>query len=293
MNIVQIHSGLGNQMFQYAFFLALRSVNPDCKLDVSNYRYRPSHNGYELQRVFGIAAPCATQAECDRLADVSKAFWPYIRRKLGIKRRTTGRLITEPNPAAGWCPEMLLYDNCYFLGYWQTERYFANIQGDVREAFQFCQPFSEQERLLAEQITDCNSVSVHIRQGDYLKPRRAADYNICTEAYYRKAIAYIRQNEQAARFFVFSDDPQIAQTFHCFPEDTIFVNAFRAEEAWRDMRLMSLCKHNIVANSSFSWWGGWLNANPDKRVIAPKIWFRSRPRPDIVPESWTRIETGG
>jgi len=289
MNIVQIHSGLGNQMFQYAFLLALRHRNPDSKADTSVYRYRPSHNGYELNHVFGINETLATPQECHRLADVSKAFWPDLRRKLGFVQQREGTVINEPNPAEGCQPELLEKDNCYFIGYWQSERYFADITDEVRRAFTFHLPLTISADAKRTQITSCNSVSIHIRRTDYLKPRRIKDYNVCTPDYYQRAIAYMQSYVPGCRFFVFSDDYNWVKANMEFPLGTVFVDGNTGQNAWQDMYLMSLCRHNIIANSSFSWWAAWLNNNPDKIVIAPSQWFRNRPRPDIVPEQWIRL----
>ena len=289
MNIVQIHSGLGNQMFQYAFLLALRERHPDTKADISYYRHRHSHNGFELDRVFGIQETYATPQECHRLADVSKAFWPDLRRKLGFVQQREGTVINEPDPANGISLDVLDNDNGYFIGYWQSERYFADIADKVRNAFTFRLPLTISADAKRTQITSCNSVSIHIRRTDYLKSRRIDDYNVCTADYYERAIAYMQARVPGCRFFIFSDDYDWVKSNMEFPVGTVFVHGFTGLNAWQDLYLMSLCRHNIIANSSFSWWAAWLNNNPDKIVIAPTQWFRHRPRPDIVPEQWIRL----
>lgn len=290
MNIVQIHSGLGNQMFQYAFLMALRENNSESKADISVFNYRPSHNGYELDKVFLIDEQYATREECNRLADVSKAFFPYMRRKLGITLKRNGRVINEHDPADGVQLELLKQDNCYFIGYWQSAKYFAHIKPKIRSCFQFRQPLSLRAQQTARQIEESISVGVHIRRGDYLKKRRQAEFDICGNAYYVNAMNYMRQQLGNCRFFVFSDDEQFDRQHLSFPADTVFVSPHKGEQAWQDMLLMSMCKHNIIANSSFSWWAAWLNSNKGKIIAAPNIWFRTMKRPDIIPDEWIKID---
>ena len=290
MNIVQIQSGLGNQMFQYAFYVALKHHQPDTKIDTSVYRYRPSHNGYELERIFAIHPEHATITECNQLADVRKDLFSEIRRALGWGKRTTGQLVIEPDPAQGWCPELLHADNCYFQGYWQSEKYFAEVKEQVRQDFQFCLPLSPEDEQWAKQIQNSNSVSVHIRRGDYLKKRRVEDYNVCSVSYYRSAVKTTQAQVEHPVFYVFSDEPEWGKAQEIFPEGTIFVSGHTGEKAYIDMQLMSLCRHHIIANSSFSWWGAWLGQQEKTITIAPDTWFRNRPRPDIIPQEWTTID---
>ena len=290
MNIVQIQSGLGNQMFQYAFYLALKHHRPDTKIDTSIYRYRPSHNGYELERIFAIHPEHATTAERNQLADVSKDCWSVIRRAIGWKKHTTGQVLIEPDPAKGWCPEMLQAENKYLQGYWQSEHYFADVAEEVREEFQFRFLLSPTDEALAKQIQNTHSVSVHIRRGDYLKKRRIEDYNVCLDAYYRRAIEAIQAQVEQPVFYVFSDDPVWCKAQDWFPDGTVFVSGHEGSNAYIDMQLMSLCRHHIIANSSFSWWGAWLGQHKDTITIAPNTWFRNRPRPDIIPAHWTTID---
>lgn len=289
MNIVQIQSGLGNQLFQYAFYHALKANEPETKIDVSIYRHRSSHNGYELERLFDLTPEHATLAERDQMADVGKDLWSEIRRALGWKRHTTGQLVQEPDPAEGWHPELLHARNSYLQGYWQTENYFRPMAQEVRKAFTFRLPLPAAAQALADRMAQTNSVSIHIRRGDYLKARRQADYHVCTEDYYRRAIEYIQAHVQQPVFYVFSDEPAWGQAQDFFPVGTVFVSGHTGPNAYIDMQLMSLCRHHIIANSSFSWWGAWLGEQADTITVAPDPWFRLRPRPDIVPDRWIKI----
>lgn len=290
MNIVQIHSGLGNQMFQYAFYLALKQHRPDTKIDSSIYSHRPAHNGYELERIFSIQPTYATIQERNQMVDVGKDWFSVLRHAIGWKRKTSGILIKEPDPADGWRPELLDVDNSYLQGYWQTEKYFAHIAEQVRKEFTFRIPLSASDEQLAQDIMSTNSVSVHIRRGDYIKERRRADYEVCTAVYYRRAVEYIQTHVSSPVFYVFSDDPEWGKEQNIFPEGTIFVTGHTSKDSYIDMQLMSMCRHHIIANSSFSWWGAWLGQEEDTTVLAPSTWFRYRQRPDIIPQNWITID---
>ena len=290
MNIVQIHSGLGNQMFQYAFYVALKHYQPDTKIDASIYRHRPSHNGYELERIFAIQPAHATIAERNQMADVGKDWFSILRRAIGWKRKTYGQFVVEPNPSYGWCPQLLQSENSYLQGYWQTEKYFANVAEQIRKDFTFRRALRGKDNFLAQEILSVNSISVHIRRGDYIKERRRADYEVCTAVYYRRAVEYIQAHIDSPVFYVFSDDPSWGKEQNIFPAGTIFVSGHKGEDAYIDMQLMSLCRHHVIANSSFSWWGAWLGQHDKTITLAPSTWFRYRERPDIIPDNWIKID---
>lgn len=292
MNIVRIRAGLGNQMFQYAFYLALKQRRPETKIDTSVYRYRPSHNGYELERIFDIHPDHATIAERNQMVDVGKDLLSEIRRAIGWKRHTTGLLVKEPDPSNGWYSDVLQAENSYLQGFWQSERYFADVKDQVRKDFQFALPLSPSDDALAQDILSHNSVSVHIRRGDYLKKRRVEECNICTENYYRRAVDYIIQHIPAPVFYVFSDEPAWGQAQDFFPKNTVFVSGHTGQQAYIDMQLMSLCRHHIIANSSFSWWGAWLGEYEQTLTLAPNKWLKSKPYPDILPPQWITIDVG-
>ena len=293
MNIVCIQSGLGNQLFQYAFYRSLCQRQPDTYMDISQYAYRPSHNGYELERLFDISAGYATTAMREELVDISKDFFSTLRRGLGIVRHTTGHLREEPQgELVRFDPSVWEEDNCYFKGYWQSEKYFCDIEDMLRKELRFRQPLTRKEDLLLwEQTGRTESVSVHIRRGDYLKKRRRDDYDVCTPLYYQRAVEYILNTLDNPVFYIFSDEIEWVRQNMPFPSSAVFVEGHSGNDAWQDMFLMSHCKHHIIANSSFSWWGAWLNPEKDKMVLAPDRWFRHRRRPDILPACWKTIET--
>lgn len=290
MNIVQIRAGLGNQMFQYAFYMALKQNQSDTKVDVSIFRYRPSHTGYELERLFGVHPDYATIEERNQMADVGKDWLSECRRAIGWKRKTTGVLIQEPDPAKGWCPQLLHAENCYIQGYWQTENYFRPISERVKETFQFCLPLSSADQSILQKIQSESSVSVHIRRGDYLKKRRRDEYEVCKEGYYKRAVEYIQNHVESPVFYVFSDEPEWGRKQNVFPTNTVFITGHTGSNAYIDMQLMSACHHHIIANSSFSWWGAWLGESADSIIVAPGVWFHHQPRPDVVPSRWIKID---
>lgn len=288
MNIVQISAGLGNQMFQYALYLAMKHVEPCTKIDISIYQHRAAHNGYELERVFDIHPDIATLQERNHLADVGKDIWSEIRRKwLRHPLPCIGTLYREKSGC--YQPEVFSMRNTYFAGWWQSERYFLSIADEVRQSFRFIHPLLPIHQQLADTISDSSSVSIHIRRGDYMKKRRIADVgSVCSRSYYRNAIAYINQYVPNARYFVFSDNPEEAKVFLELPE-AIYISGNTGKNAYLDMQLMSMCRHHIIANSSFSWWGAWLDPRPNKMVIAPATWFRNEQKNDILPPNWIPI----
>lgn len=179
--------------------------------------------------------------------------------------------------------------NELFMGTWQSQHYFQGAEREVREAFTFkVQLLNEKTRRLMGQLEQCESVSLHVRRDDYLSPTYAKGFGgICTQAYYQTAIEYMRKRIGQPRLFVFSDDLDWCRS-NLSIADAVFVDWNRNEDSWQDMFLMSKCKHNIIANSSFSWWGAWLNTNPDKIVVAPKRWWNGI-KDDVVPEHWVRL----
>lgn len=180
-------------------------------------------------------------------------------------------------------------DGYYIEGYWQCELYFSDIREKILETYRF-PDFDKSQRRWIESIQSTCSVSVHIRRGDYLKYPYLQ--NICTLDYYKKAMQYFRDKFQNnVMFYIFTNDFPWAEQYFT-EKDCCFVKGNIGKDSFRDMQLMSLCRHHIIANSSFSWWGAWLNQNPDKMVIAPKKWVNNTPENeiDIIPDNWLKID---
>lgn len=291
--IVNVVGGLGNQMFQYASARAIAErmgVKLLLTTDIVGSYATP--RPFELQKVFGITTPF-----CSRQMLKEVLGWrisPLARKTLARFRWLRcfyGNAIFEPHTHF-WdkIDEQLIKYN-YMHGYWQSEKYFSKQSSLIRKEFKFS---SEPDAFNSDLIKDMRnsvSASVHIRRGDYLNTKESSIYGICSEQYYHKAIALIKSQIPGIRLFVFSDDVSWVRRFLLphYPE-MVIVDHNRYDQSFNDMRLMSQCHHNIIANSSFSWWGAWLNDNQAKIVIAPAKWYADgRDCRSLVPESWVRL----
>lgn len=178
----------------------------------------------------------------------------------------------------------------YIDGYFQTEMYFADIKEEILNDFKLNTPLDNKNKTFLNKIKTSNSISLHIRRGDYLKhPDKLGN---CSFEYYKKAVDFIIQKTQSENpvLFIFSDDIKWAKKHATFEQKTIYVDINNPKKGCFDLELMKHCKHNIIANSSFSWWGAWLNQNPEKLVIAPNPWFKEFNKDfDIIPKTWHRI----
>jgi hypothetical protein len=184
----------------------------------------------------------------------------------------------------------------YFVGFWQSEKYFKDDEGYIRKAFTFMKPLNRESQRIATRLANqSNTVSVHIRRGDYVSSKTTGElHGICSIQYYKDAIALITCKLKSPHFYFFSDDTQwVSQNLILPNKSYTLVQHNTGIESWQDMALMSKCKHHIIANSSFSWWGAWLNPDKEKIVIAPQNWFNTKTDyfddSDIVPHDWIRI----
>jgi hypothetical protein len=215
--------------------------------------------------------------------NLAQRFNRKIRLALGLPwKHVTEKLFFRFNPEL-----FKLHGSFYLDGYWQNELYFKDIEKTIRSDFQFVRPIDERNKNIAELIKNSNSVSIHIRRGDYINNQLYS--GICTEDYYQKAIRFINAKLKNKTFFVFSDDIQWCKS-HFNSDNFHFVQGNEGTNSYKDMQLMSYCKHNIIANSSFSWWGAWLNNNLGKIVIAPERWLNvGYSTKDLIPEEWIKI----
>lgn len=291
MIILHLSGGLGNQMFQYAYGRANAiKLGAVLKLEVTD----PTliiHNGFELERIFNIKASEAAQTDIQAVLGI---FRHRPIRKL-IKATGLSKVFKSPcieEPHFHFSPEMLaISDNSYISGYWQSEKYFLEIESEIRSDFVFKLPMSQQNADVAETISRTNSVSLHVRRNDFANNSRInATHGLCSLEYYKAAIGYIAKRVEFPHFFVFSDDAAWVKKNLKIDFPCEFVDQNQGKESYNDMRLMSLCQHHIIANSSFSWWGAWLNPCVEKIVVVPKQWFIKKTNTqDLIPHSWIRL----
>jgi hypothetical protein len=296
MKFITITGGLGNQMFIYAFCEELRARGYNSTLFIQHrYNLRKyGHQGYELEKLFSIETNTKIFIKLLNsilvlFSQVLRAFPIMLREKM---YNLIGLHIKMVPENFIFYPEVFNFDfkNQLFRGTWQSEKYFSNVKEIIKIRFKFKEELiSKKTKDLAVIICQANSVSIHIRRGDYLSDQYINGFaGICTLDYYKKAVDYINSNTKGAVFYVFTDDFEWVTENFVIPNAT-FIQHNTGNNSWQDMYLMSLCKHNIIANSSFSWWGAWLNSNPHKIVIAPKKWWRLFEKDDVVPNEWIRL----
>ena len=292
MIISNVIGGLGNQMFQYTAGRALSlQLGTSLKLDVDDLGGYVLHQGFELDRLFAGEFELASKIDKQTVLGWQKGS--AIRRVLKRSTLTFARnknYIVEPS-FTYWNGINGLKDNIYLDGYWQSERYFSAFVATIKADFTFKLPLSAKNLQIASNISNVNAVSLHVRRGDYVSNKKANSiHGVCSLDYYRDAIKSILNHIENPVFFVFSDDIAWVKNNLVIEAQSIFIDHNTGEESYNDMRLMSLCQHHIIANSSFSWWGAWLNTSPNKIVIAPKRWFvQNRSTDDLIPITWFKL----
>lgn len=277
MVVIRFQGGLGNQMFQYALYEELKQRGIVVKADLTVFGRDVEQRAFELTSVFNIQLDRASKEEIFKLAGGENNLLEGMVRQL-LKKRTYKReeLLSIHELQEG-------IDNVYLDGYWQKETYFSHVKDKIRKNFCF-KDQSVKNTDVYQRICDSNSVAIHVRMGDYIKYQSIYG-NICTYDYYIKAIQYVQQLIPDATFFVFSDELDKAKLF-LQGIKAEFVNTGMSNS--QDMQLISCCKHNIIANSSFSWWAAWLNSNENKIVVAPKKWDNIG-KSDVACNDWILI----
>lgn len=287
--------GLGNQMFQYAFarHLAIKH-GVALKLDVANLNNSSLKGEYSIRDLglsnFKIISSLASTSELKK----------YKKSKLGkLLDLTCLNLPFKLNDLYVREPFFKFYKKAlcapkdsYLDGYWQSESYFINIKKELLNDFTVVSELSVETKQLAEKISSENAVSIHVRRGDYISiPENQHLYSICESKYYLEAMKTISDMHKDVIFYVFSEEPEWFKTNVRSNHNVHFVTHNSGKNSYQDLYLMSLCKHNIIANSSFSWWGAWLNKNSEKIVIAPKEWFKNNIKDtrDLIPKSWIQL----
>lgn len=305
MIIVNIFGGLGNQMFQYALGRHLSyKLKTDLKFDLSFNQNRTDFDPRDIVSmfdVFDVECKTATKEEIEKFRLQSREFsakWFYFLVKKKFSRFFWNRYayLDIDEPYFHFNKDILdVTNHCYLSGYWQSEKYFKDIGNIIREEFCIKKPLQGDNVTVAGEIEHTNSVSMHLRGRDYVSSEKmSAEYFTCDHSYYERCISFFLKKVQRPHFFIFSDDPEWAKSYLRINHPCTFVegNSWN-KTSYQDMRLMSLCKHNIIANSSFSWWGAWLNACPNKIVLAPKAWFNDEKKNsetfDLIPPGWIRL----
>lgn len=290
MKVVRIIGGLGNQMFQYALAISLNNKYSDETILVDNTAFNgyPLHDGYLIDRVFNQKLGFAGKR------DILKLNYPFFHYRLWqIGKRILpkrSQVYEEVNGMVFDQDVLNQEEDTYYDGYWQSERYFSMIRQKVLDVFRF-PTLNKRNQDLINSLKDKKCVSIHVRRGDYLN--HPLFKNLTDKEYYVKAIDTVLSMAEIDSFLIFSNDIGWCREnlIDVIGKNNtiIFVDWNSGVESYRDMQLMSLCNHNIIANSSFSWWGAWLNQHEDKIVIAPKKWMNVERTLDIIPEDWLKL----
>lgn len=288
--VVRLQGGLGNQMFQYAFGRAL-SLRGGMGLyfDPSPLNSKKKR-GYQLDS-FVLRAEVADPGRIRELITPHFKFRKKLWKALKIPFKYADTHILEKGPAPYNEDIALMKSSAYFDGYWQTEKYFSDCEETIRGDFCFREEDALRGNAQYEDVVNSNSVSIHVRRGDYVKNLRYRKIlNVCKLRYYERAMEYLNERFENLTFYISSDDLEwVGKNFKLSKH----VRLVEGGNALSDFYIMSRCRHNIISNSSFSWWAAWLNPNNGKKVIAPDVWFNPCAKidfRDIVPGSWIKMK---
>lgn len=297
METILIFNGLGNQMSQYAFYLAKKQLYSQTQCIYYPFQFDNMHNGFELSKVFGVKFHKGLKYGISYLGyniylqsitnnglkgKIYRKLIKFLNIQIITEQSYTYNINIINNEMSGWV---------YYWGGWHNELYFRTIREELLNIFRFkIKENDKQLRQLVDEFQGKNSVSIHIRRGDYLKSNLIDHFgSVCSFEYYHKAINYIEKNVENPFFYIFTDDKQWVSENFIIPDSRV-IDFYHENDSWKDMYLISLCKHHINANSTFSWWGAWLNHNPQKIVLVPKN-YTSKGDSDIYPESWIKIQS--
>lgn len=284
MLISQLTGGLGNQMFQYAAAKAqaLR-IGADLYLDKTHFLTTPL--GKKNIRQYELSHFNTDEKFKKPAFHWTKKYFKTETVYAGLETFREQHVHVHPD-------FFNIKDNTYIEGVFQSEQYFKEFEEEIRASFIFKTQPKEKNYTLLEKIKSVNSVSLHVRRGDYVSnPETQKTHGVCSLEYYKEAIDKIDSEVEKPYFFLFSDEPEWVQQNLEINHPFEIINHNKGENSFEDMRLMSNCQHNIIANSSFSWWGAWLNDNKNKIVIAPKEWYvdKQHDTSDIIPENWLKV----
>lgn len=280
MVIIRMQGGLGNQLFQYALYRNMEVRGTEAKVDLSDYLSGREKRVYELPKL-GLSPKTADKTEIHRyFADNTRISDRVCRYMIGRnKYRKEKNYDYEP-----WVLDIV---DGYLSGYWQSERYFKDAAQELRKSISFGQVDTAEVIYYRDMMEAENSVSIHIRLGDYADTSELYG-GICTVEYYKKAVDYIRGKVDNPVFYVFSDTLDKVDEVLAGCEYEL-VEGNSGDKSYLDMYLMSLCRHHIIANSTFGWWGAWLDERTDKIVVTPSKWNHLCKGHEICCEGWVML----
>lgn len=286
---VKFNGGLGNQMFQWAVGRMIKeTTDMDVFYDMSYFK-KDYARPYQLD-IFKLEpnfiGEFLTKIKLEfiwRLRSILK--WEKV---FGITLYSEAQFNFDRNINK-------IKPNTFIEGFFQSEIYFKCVEDKLREDFKFKKETDSRNKDLINELYSTNSISLHIRRGDYVEKERYQKlYATCSMDYYKRGVEYIAKQYPNPTLYIFSDDiPWAKENMDLkLPYDIVYVSHNSGDKAYEDLRLMSVCNHNIIANSTFSWWGAWLNRNQHKIVIAPQKWFNDENiiQTDIIPKNWIRLE---
>jgi hypothetical protein len=290
MIIVKLMGGLGNQLFQYALGRHLLEINGgELKFDISSYETDELRD-YELHS-YNIKEEIATAEEIKRLKiRPRKGLFRMINRIFWEKT-----IYLQEKHKRYYCfdPEVLSTSaDMYVEGYWQNENYFLPIRDILLKEFTLKKALDKENKKILELIESNESISIHIRRGDYVtNPRLEGIFKKHGIDYFIKCIEYMAERIKKPNFFVFSNDIEWARKNLKFNYPIEFIDHNGEDKSCEEMRLLSSCSHHIIANSTFSWWGAWLGENPDKIVLTPEQWILKDKyfKGGIIVNDWIRM----
>lgn len=294
MIYIRIWGGLGNQMFQFAAAANLAKIHKT-RVGICLDRYKAHNNTDLTKRVFELDSVfCIDNYE---LVDSSRfSFISSDKRNLLDKikyKLLNASFFFETSPPYN-SAILKLSKETYIEGYFQTEQYFKEFESSVLANFKFKKKPSQRTSEMLELAKNKNAIAVHVRRGDYLSNKKnLSTHGVCSTEYYQRAIEKFSDLDNVL-FVVLSDEPEWAKENLVFGQSVVFVDWNQAADSWQDMLIMSACKHAIIANSSFSWWGAKLIQYPQKRIVAPAIWYANseiqNQTQDLIPTSWIKIK---
>ena len=284
MIISKIIGGLGNQLFQYAAgrSLALHH-NTGLRLDTEDFDEYKLRN-FDLNAFHTEFEPASSEEVKKRhhrnfLKKINDRIGPYSTRNYFREKFFHFHKDFFKYP-----------DNTYLKGYWQSEKYFQPYKNIIQSELQIKNEFVQSIKPFSAELLKKQTVSLHIRRGDFTNAAANNMHGVLSLEYYKNALSLINSKISDYQLYIFSDDIAWVKE-NLRQENAVYVSGELTKTHFEDLYLMSQCRHNIIANSSFSWWGAWLNNNPDKMVIAPKNWFNKGPKDtyDLFPEGWIKI----